>query len=403
MTSLAHPFAKQLDKAKIGLMSKHNSVFISTVLFSLKQVWKPDLSPDGGSCGATDGKHLFIQPTNFINLSPDQRIWLIAHEAWHVAFKHLFRKGDRDHQLWNIAADHVINTMLKNSGYDVPEGRPCNMDFLGKSTEEVYDILKKEQEQNGGAGNKPEPNGSGQGNDQGVWTPGSSDGDIMDPFESMSPEEAKAVEEEVNGILIKAATQSRMQNEDPGHIPGEVGIMIENLTNPKLPWNQILRNYVSGFAKNDFTFKRPNRRFFPDHYLPSQYSEAMTDITIAVDTSGSVTDEQFTDFISECQGIKDEFLPEKMTIIDFDTSIKDIKKFNECEDLRSVEFHGRGGTSIKPVLKWAKENQPTVMLIFTDGYFSMYDVNPGCPVIWVIHSRDESFEYPFGTILNYPT
>jgi len=68
------------NKTKVGLMTK-GSVFITTVLFSLKQTWSTDVPTAG-----TNGISLVINPDWFKSMTPEQRIGLLAHEAWHVCF-----------------------------------------------------------------------------------------------------------------------------------------------------------------------------------------------------------------------------------------------------------------------------------------------------------------------------
>ncbi len=362
---------RMLNKAKVSLMADHNSVFITTVLFSLKFSWDESIPT-----ACTNGLDLRFNPTFFEKMTHQERVGVLAHEAWHVAYQHINRVGDRDFRIWNMAADHVINLMLLDNGYSLPEGGLWDDQFKGMSSEEVYKIIYND--------------------------PDKQDPDFQEDFEShpdLSPEEQAELDSKIEDIIVKAHVQSQMSG-SPGKLPGEVEVYLDKLLNPKLPWEQILANFLVATAPDDYSFRKPNRRYLPEYYLPSLHSDGIGEIAVAVDTSGSVSDEEFLRFITEVQAIQTRMNPTKMTVIDFDYEIRDIHTVHEGKDVKNLKFSGRGGTYIKPVLEWAKENKPIALLVFTDGEFETININPDIPVIWVIHAND-SFTYPFGRVITY--
>jgi len=130
---------KLLSQAKIALLTR-GAVFFSTILFNCKITWD-----DSIPTACTDGINIRINPDQFVNtLNPNQRVWQLAHETVHIALGHLYRRGERDPQIWNAAADHVVNLILKQAGYEIPEGRLHNNRFIGLTTEQVYDELLSE-------------------------------------------------------------------------------------------------------------------------------------------------------------------------------------------------------------------------------------------------------------------
>ncbi|MGH1461266.1 MAG: vWA domain-containing protein [Neptuniibacter sp.] len=370
-----------LDRAKIKLMQNPNSTFITTVLFSLKFSWDQSIPT-----ACTNGLTLQFNPDWFQTLSEDERVGVLVHEAWHVAFQHMTRVDDKDFQDWNIATDYVINNMLDDKGYSLPEGGCLDHQYDDMTSEQVYDKIHNDQNHPGRKNFQPDMkdmSGSAQ--------------------SQLSKDQAQQIQSQIEDIVIKAHTQAQMAQDDPGSIPGEIQLAIDKLLNPKLPWYEILNRYMNGLAPEDYSFRKFNRRFLPDFYLPTLYSEALGEITVAVDTSGSITDEQFLEFVTEIDSIQRNLKPEKTTVIDFDTSIKAIHELNDGEDVRRIQFTGRGGTDIKEVLEWGKENKPNALVIFTDGYFYKHDIDPEIPVIWVIHSGGYgNFDYPFGKIIEYP-
>ena len=98
---------KALDKAKIALMSKPDVAFFTTVCFSLKHIWNSDIPT-----ACTDGTSIEYNPAFFLSLSEAERVFLLVHEAMHVALMHILRVKDKDRKKWDIAADYVINGML---------------------------------------------------------------------------------------------------------------------------------------------------------------------------------------------------------------------------------------------------------------------------------------------------
>ena len=361
---------KALNKAKIQLMSRPESAFFTTVCFSLKHVWD-DTIPTA----CTNGTEIRYNPEFFMAQSVEQQVGLLLHETLHVAFGHMLRLKDRKPERWNYAADYVINYLLIDQKFKLPEGGLYDAQYAEMSTEQVYDLL-------------PNP-------------PEDFNMDLREPGDG-SETAVEETKSQIDEILVRAQLQSQMQGDDPGSIPGQLQRYIDSLLKPKLPWNRILQKYMKALAKNDYTFRRPNRRFFPEHYLPSLHSEGLMNIAIAIDASGSVSDEQFTQFVSECDHMLRFLKPEQMTLIQFDTHIRSVDRITNSRELAKIEFTGKGGTRIEPILNWAEDNKPNVILIFTDGKFRNYHSDPKVPIIWVINDN-KGFACAYGKIINYET
>lgn len=356
---------KAYDKAKIALMAKPDTAFFTTIVFSLQLYWD-------WTCptASTDGTGIWVNPDFFMSLKPEERVFLLVHEAMHTALLHMIRRGNRNKNKWNIACDHFINLSLIERGFKMPAMGLADSKYSGLSADEIYRLLPDEP-----------PTG---------YSP-----DLEDPIES--PVE---LEEHVADILVRAAMQSKMQGDSPRAIPGDIEIFLNKLLNPKLPWQRILQKYIQGLSKHDYSWSRPNRRFFPSHYLPSMYSEKLMDIAIAVDASGSVTDDEFLRFVSEIQGILKMMKPDKLTLVQFDSRIKSVDVLSNTRDLMNVTFTGRGGTRIEPVMEWAAENKPKLLLIFTDGEFRFYQDDHKTNTVFLIHNNPQ-FKSPYGKVIHY--
>ena len=357
---------KAYDKAKIGLMAKPDTTFFTTIVFSLKLIWDRCIPT-----AATDGSSIRMNPDFFMSLLPDERIFLIVHEAMHVALLHMLRLADREHRKWNKACDHYINLMLIERGFRMPQNGLADSKYKGLSSDEIYALLPD-----------PPPD----------------DSFTLDLEPNIAP--VDSITQDIQDILIRAAMQSKMHGDAPGSIPGDIEIFLNKLLNPKLPWQRILQKYIQNLSKHDYSWRKPNRRFLPNHYLPSMFSEKLMDIAIAIDSSGSVSDDDFRVFVSETHGILKMMKPDKITLIQFDKVIKSVDNIGSIRDLMNVKFIGRGGTRIEPVMEWAKENQPKLLLVFTDGEFNFYNTGYKTNTVFLIHNNPR-FESPYGKVINY--
>lgn len=391
-----------MDRAKIGLMNKPDSAFYTTIAFSLKFRWNDNIPT-----ARTDGIYMEWNPAFFESLTPDERIGVMVHEASHVAFDHMGRLNigkTRCPDLYNKAADHVINLMIEARGFKLPSWALHDQRFVNMSTEQVYEIL--EAEANNG---KPQPqnkmpdisfapfDGEGAGDGQkgdgaGGNNPGQGSG-------GMTPEQR---DKHIQGMIVRAVMASKMAGDKPGSIPGEVELFLDQLLNPKLPWQTLLRRFFTEFSKNDHSWKKPNRRFFPQFHLPSLYSINLQDMTFYVDISGSVEDFQFKLFVSEIAGVLKMLKPKKITIVQFDTKIQHEDTVTNLQELSKVKFHGRGGTHIECILKHMEDNKNSVSLVFTDGHFYWPRERFKGKILWLINDN-EGWPPKFGQAIYFST
>lgn len=358
-----------LSKAKIQLMGRLDTIFFTTVCFSLKHIWD-DTQPTA----YTDGKVIGFNTKFFTGLTAEEQIFLLMHETLHVAYLHMLRmQPGMCHDRANIAMDHVINLQLIERGFKMPENGYADPQFKGMCWEAVYKLLPANP-------GKPMMQDVRQGTGN-TATQGQLTRDIQD-------------------ILIRASVQSKISGDKPGSIPGDIQLFLNGLLNPKLPWNRLLQKYLRTFDKSDYSWRKLNRRFFPRHYLPSLFGEKLMAMTIAVDISGSVSDGDFHVFVSETGAILKMMQPEKITLIQFDTSIKSVDVVKSIQDLMAVKFTGRGGTAIEPVLDWANENKPQLLMVFSDGEFRFNGTQTKSETLWLIHNNPRFFP-PFGKVIHY--
>lgn len=353
-----------MSAAKLRLIAQPNSVFLTTILFQLKFEWT-----DEHPTAATDGVRLLVNSDWFCQLDLDAQVFVLAHETFHVAYQHMLRVQNRDKRLYNVAADYVINDHLILGGYRMGNANGLHdYQYRGMTSEEVYELLDEDD------------------------VPQDFESDLQDPGDSDS---TRQIEQQVDQILVQAQIASERSGQDIGSIPAEIRRHIEELLNPKLPWNEILAKHLeNGLGKQDYVFSRPNRRYLPDFYLPSLTGGGdLERVTIAIDTSGSITQNTFNEFLTETTQIIFDLNPQSVELIQFDSFISGIDEIESPDQLFEVEFKGGGGTNITDVYKYLSDNPTNGLIIFTDGYIRPHpNLAPKIPIYWVYTETNKYLE-----------
>ena len=115
----------------------------------------------------TDGETIYYNPEFLEKLSVEEQTFIFAHEVCHIAFNHILRSEGKDPEIWNIAADGVINQFLKRDGLKMVEGVVDIAEAINYDAEQLYEKLlqEKNQKQQNGQGNQQQ-NQQQSGNDQ---------------------------------------------------------------------------------------------------------------------------------------------------------------------------------------------------------------------------------------------
>ena len=384
---------KIMNKAKMGLMDPNTAthggspVFYSSILFSLKLEWTDQIPT-----AAVDGKHLFVNKAWFCALKFLEQVGLLAHEVLHVGLRHIdyfhiYTRGvytdNVEHDLYNQAGDHFINLALTAAGYILPPGGLYDTRFRNLSTIQIYHVLHDEYDPS---------------------QPGNNPGDIIFPAvddSAQSQRDIAKLQKNITTILTKAKISSEMAREDPSDVMGGLIRDLHQKTHPRLPFEIILANYMSSYASDDFSYRRPNKRFMSEYYMPSLYSEHLCNLVCAFDISGSVTNAQLSSFRNGIRILKEELRPEKITLIEWDIDIRNIVEVTEATDIMNIQFHDGGGTRVQPLIDWIVENKPEVTLVFTDGDFRAPDFTGlTTDIVWLIEG-DPKWKISHGKVFHY--
>lgn len=304
---------------------------------------------------ATDGKKVYYNPQFVLSISDEQMRAEFAHEVMHCVCNHLTRRGGRNPRLWNIAADYVINLILKKAGFQLGSDWLLDTKYDGMAVEQVYELLLK---------NPPPPDVAPS--------------DLLPPQAgSGSPVEQKQMEREWQIATIQTA----MECQRAGTMPGGLERFLDELVTPKVPWRDTLNRFLTRTVQEDYSWARPNRKFLAQGmYLPAMRSEGSGHIAAVIDTSGSITQPVFTAFMSELTGIMNQVRPERFTVVLADARINSVKTFSRGEPIE-VELAGGGGTDFRPAIEHFKDDTPDALVYLTDLYGPTGD-DPGFPVLW---------------------
>lgn len=378
---------KKVATAKVSLLTRPEFIFYSSILVNLKLLYTDKLKTAG-----VDGVHLFMNPDFVDTLDNKQLVFLLLHETMHMVYQHITRKGGRNHKLWNVAGDYVINNELDRIGIPVLAGALLDHKYDGLTTDAVYHKLQQDAK-------------------NGAPTPDPDFEDIMAPATQQAVAGAtgattpsnQVIEDKINDIIAGAVVQANQGgSKSSGNIPGEISRYYENLLAPKVPWQTVLMRYMFGINKTGSSYKVPSRRGAAlGLTLPGRRGKSMARIDFAIDTSGSVSTETFNQFISEIQFIFKKFNPKSIGIMQFDHTLKKRDVINEASEFNKIKFVGGGGTNIIPVLAEFAKNEAKALVVLTDGYFnSDSSMDPRKPVIWAIYDNP-SWQPPFGQAVHF--
>jgi predicted metal-dependent peptidase len=349
---------------------------------------------------ATDGRNFYYN-TRFIKmLRPKEVEFLFGHEVLHVVYDHFGRRGERHPMLSNVAADYCVNADLKKHRVgEFITSVPCLYEskYEGMSYEEVYDDLYKNAE-------KIDINELIQKLlDDHMEDDSDSDSDGENQDGKNRVKRPKLTEEEKAAIRdeIKEAMLSAAQTCDAGNIPAGVKRIIQDLTEPKMNWRELIRQQIESTVKSDFTWLRTSRKGWDmDAVMPGMKTQEAIDICVMIDMSGSISDSQGRDFVSEVKGIMETFEDYRIHIGCFDTEVYNMQVFtaDNLEDISEYRLDGGGGTDFDCFFDYFKKEdiEPKKLVVFTDGYPGGSWGDPNyCDTVWIIHG-DKNPDPPFG-------
>ena len=394
------PVETKLSAARTRLIL--DKPFLGALVMRLPMV---EADPAWCRSTATDARTFYYNREFIEVLSLDHVQFMLAHEALHCALAHFARRQRRVKHRWDVACDHAINPLLVEDGLRAPPGTLLLDEYKDMTAEEIYPYIKDDTDEEtldqhayddaegGQRGDQTNPDprppqgGSKPSTDEadGAQSPqpdpdAESSGAKQPPPLSAAERDALAVQWQQR---LAGAAQQALQ---AGKLSGSLARLVDHLLQPQLPWRMLLARYLTAIARDDYSYMRPSRRE-GEAILPSLRSHHL-ELTVVLDTSGSVGAAEFNEFLAEVNAIKGQ-MQARVTLLACDTALAPAGPWviEPWEELKlPQQFEGGGGTSFLPAFTWVarQDRQPDLLVYFTDAQGEFPAHEPVFPVIWLV-------------------
>lgn len=304
---------------------------------------------------------LYLNPT--AGLSFEELKFVLAHEYLHAGLMHHNRCNGRDHYLWNVACDFVINGWLNELQVGtMPEaGLLYDVTLKGMSAESIYDLMLSDMR-------KYEKLNTFRGYHKGDIIGGASSGNT-------------------SGTTLDDFCRSAMQQGLEYHVGTGRGLVpaglieeIRALSMPAIPWDVSLAKWFDTYfapLEKHRTYARPSRRQASTPDIPRPRC-APLDIAIdsrtfgvVIDTSGSMETKTIGKALGSIAGYSVAHDVPFARVVFCDANAYDAGYISPEDIAGRVAVKGRGGTALQPainLLETAKDfPKDGPILIITDG------------------------------------
>lgn len=365
---------------------------------------------------ATCGRKLYYNPAFILSLSERKIIFTVAHEILHVLLDHVFRRGDRQPYVWNVAIDYITNYILvKEKIGEIPFPEIYYKEEYSDekwTAETLYDHLLDSHQMkivvfDIHLDNSPDNDSQGGEKTQiSVEVVGG---------KSLSEEEINKLRNEIKAQIANS------KSFQAGNIPAGIKRIIDEFNNPEINWKHYILSKILEYQVNDYNFARPhNQSWVKNIIIPSVRNvEEKFHLHVYIDASGSINDKMLKEFFSEIVGICNNIGMFEITINSFDTEAYEICKINNFEynlsDLKEKikDCKGGGGTMFGCIFEDLSKNknyQNSTVIVFTDGYCfddwgeknlnKMGGMSVFQDVIFVLKNTELNMKAPFGRTLH---
>ncbi len=355
--------------------------YLSTLLFTLRSVPSKELP----TLAVDDGWRMYYNEEFVLQQIPEVLATMVLHEAMHCVSKHgprfqALNQEAAHHNIWNLAGDANINNVLDESKMPWGEFPPVRYETLSKygvkqdmTTETAYFTMLEYFDRHPEEGEETSDCGSVMG--------GSARGYELPRNDENSP----AVKRDQQDVIRDRVAQDVLNHAGAkgiGSVPGALLRWANELLNPKIDWRRALAgafrtSLATVLGRKDYTYTRPSRRQGAmsnstyEIILPAMRKPAPPPIAIVVDTSGSISDKEITEFLSEIEGIaKSNGISQGLTVIPCDAEVGEIQKLRSLSGISNLRITGGGGTDLRVGIEAATKLKqiPRIIIVLTDGY-----------------------------------
>lgn len=353
--------------------------YLANILFSLKLVESSGIQ----TLAVDDGWRMYFNPEFVLQHEAEPLATMVLHEAMHCMLQHgprftAINQPIGLHPNWNIAGDLGINSTLDQAGMPWGDFKPVRfaqvMDMNVTplmSTEQIFFQIMSHLRENP---------------DQAIWVQdcGSVSGGFAREYEvPRNHSDFVAIKQDQQDVLRDQVAQAVLEHlkKFPGTVPGAIARWADELLNPQVDWRKELAGTFRASLANisgrrDYLYTRPSRRQSAmrqgnsELILPAMRKPAPPIVAVIVDTSGSISQQEITKFLSEIDAIaRANGVAHGLFIIPCDAAVGPVQKLKSRGSIQSLELVGGGGTDMGIGIEAAVNLNPVprILIILTDG------------------------------------
>jgi len=375
-----------------------------------------------GPVARTSGETITYGP-GFAALPRQEQVGIAAHHVLHVAFRHSARARAMaarhgpgfQADLFNIAADAIVNETVLLAGYVLPRPRIILTRLLAEAFDTgagapdavaAWDVERLYHRLTGG--------GTGGGTRAAEaarsLARAAEFGADLDPGGTGQGDETDTASD-WHGRLARALAEGRSAGRGLGRLAGRLG----DLPRTDTPWERLLRGAVTRAVTRDALPQpfRPSRRWLAmdaaarasgaatPGFLPATGRlRPQARIAVLLDASGSVPRPLRDRFAGEVAGIAGRTGAEVHLVV-FDTEVRAARilpAHDAGRSLRDLDWPEGGGTDFAPALAAARTARPSIIVVLTDLEADPGDPPGRIPVIWAT-PRPVAAQPPWGRVI----
>lgn len=411
-------FFSLVDQVNLSLMEDKDN-FYGYFLMQMNREIRFDISSPTAVNFKGAKYVIYFNPSIFLNLNLKQMESTIKHEILHIVSLHLIRakefKAGYSTLAINMAMNIVVNTYLDyfppyavtlewvNLNYSLKLLPFKPFEYYLEEIQTALDLLDADEDAVDDNEDEADDSDPVEADDNNQNDDSNQDEIIETAYNPEKAHDIWADSSDIDEKTLQEFTEQFINNAQKGSIPNYLASMISSLKNSKgeLPWNLYLKRLMGAVESNNKkTITRRNRRQPNRLDLRGQLRSHKAKIVVALDISGSISDQEFNQALQEVLDIVKNYHHE-ITIIECDSEIRRVYNVKSVKDLKD-RINIRGGTIFTPVFEYANHHKVNLLVYFTDGLGEekLLTIPKGYKTLWVISGRGDklSLKEPYGAV-----
>ncbi len=408
-----------IDKVNLNLLEEEDN-FYGYFLFQMTREIRFDLGGPTGILFQGTGYIICYNPLMYLMLSKEQMETAVKHEILHILSLHPMRakayRGIYDDLAVNMAMDIVVNRLLDhlppyattlewvNLKYSLSLKADESFESYLERIQEALTLAEDDDASESGysdSDNKSQKEDNYEG--EGAETYDEEAESSLSNLEHLkwkietqySVEKSHAIWrewDEPEDQILREFTKKAAENAIKGKLPACLTGLIEALqeSGEELPWNLYLNRLMGAMeSRKKKTVTRRNRRQPERAELRGELRDHKANLIVALDISGSITEEEFRQAMKEVFSIVRNYKHE-ITVVECDDEIRRIYKVKSEQDMKERPSD-KGATRFSPVIEYANSSKVNLLIYFTDGKGEdrLRLVPRGYKILWVISGRGD--------------